>query len=93
MHSIKFNSAQQAEGLALSAFWAESLRHDRQRLYALQSHLAALRIRRRVRGLHAKGDVQALLHQCRLTRATLHHARASATARTGRRQLCAGATA
>lgn len=91
MHSIKFNSAQQAEGLALSAFWAESTRHDRQRLYALQSHLAALRIRRRVRGIHDRAHTLALLRQCRLARATLRHARV--TARTRTRQLCAGATA
>ncbi|ENA1858925.1 hypothetical protein ABF206_003006 [Aeromonas salmonicida] len=74
MNSIKFNAAQQAEGLALSAFWGESLRRDHQRLYTLQSRLAVLRIRRRVRGLRDRGQVRVLLQMCRLTRTTLRHA-------------------
>jgi hypothetical protein len=74
MHSIKFNAAQQAEGLALSAFWGESQRQDHHRLYILQSRLAVLRIRRRVRGLRERGQVRELLHMCRLTRTTLRHA-------------------
>lgn len=74
MNSIKFNAAQQAEGLALSAFWGESLRQDHHRLYTLQSRLAVLRIRRRVRGLRDRGQVQTLLRQCRQTRTTLRHA-------------------
>ncbi|MGL4784353.1 MAG: hypothetical protein ACRC25_13390 [Aeromonas hydrophila] len=76
MNSIKFNAAQQAEGLVLSAFWGESLRHDHQRLYTLQSRLAVLRIRRRVRGLRDKAQVQVLLRQCRQARTTLRHAHA-----------------
>lgn len=80
MNSIKFNAAQQAEGFVLPAFWAESLRHDYQRLYRLQSRLAVLRIRRRVRGLYDKDQVRALLRQCRLARATLCQARTNATA-------------
>ncbi|HIC8860468.1 TPA: hypothetical protein ACW7Y0_001437 [Aeromonas hydrophila] len=74
MNSIKFNAAQQAEGLVLSAFWGESLRHDHQRLYTLQSRLAALRIRRRVSGLRDKAQVRVLLRQCRQARTTLRHA-------------------
>ncbi|WP_042050313.1 hypothetical protein [Aeromonas dhakensis] len=76
MNSIKFNAAQQAEGLVLSAFWGESLRQDHQRLYTLQSRLAVLRIRRRVRGLRDRGQVQVLLRQCRQARTTLRHAHA-----------------
>ncbi|HHW4403061.1 TPA: hypothetical protein ACUNCG_003705 [Aeromonas hydrophila] len=76
MNSIKFNAAQQAEGLVLSAFWGESLRHDHQRLYSLQSRLAVLRIRRRVRGLRDKAQVRVLLRQCRQARTTLRHANA-----------------
>ncbi|MFM5670399.1 hypothetical protein ACET7G_18760 [Aeromonas hydrophila] len=76
MNSIKFNAAQQAEGLVLSAFWGESLRQDHQRLYTLQSRLAVLRIRRRVRGLRDKAQVRVLLRQCRQARTTLRHAHA-----------------
>lgn len=76
MNSIKFNAAQQAEGLVLSAFWGESLRQDHQRLYTLQTRLAVLRIRRRVRGLRDRGQVQVLLRQCRQARTTLRHAHA-----------------
>lgn len=76
MNSIKFNAAQQAEGLVLSAFWGESLRHDHQRLYTLQSRLAVLRIRRRVWGLRDKAQVRVLLRQCRQARTTLRHAHA-----------------
>lgn len=78
MHSTKSNAAQQAEGLVLPAFWAESLRHDRKRLYTLQSRLAVLRIRRRVRGTHDRAHVGALLRQCRLARATLRQAQTNA---------------
>lgn len=74
MNNIKFNAAQQAEGLALSTFWGESLRQDHHRLYSLQSRLAVLRIRRRVRGLRDRGQVRTLLHMCRQTRTTLRHA-------------------
>lgn len=80
MNIIKFNAAQQAEGLVLSAFWGESLRQDHHRLYILQSRLAVLRIRRRVRGLRDRGQVRTLLHMCRLTRATLRQAHTKATA-------------
>lgn len=78
MDIIKFRSAQQAEGLALSAFWSESLRHDHQRLYILQSRLAVLRIRRRARNIHDRAQARTLLQMCRLARATLcqSHARA-----------------
>lgn len=72
MNSTKFNAAQQAEGLVLSAFWGESLRLDHHRLYCLQSRLAILRIRRRVRGMRDRAQTRALLHMCRLTRTTLH---------------------
>ncbi len=86
MNSTKFNAAQQAEGLVLSAFWGESLRRDHLRLYRLQSRLATLRIRRRVRGIRDRAQTRVLLHMCRLARATLHqsHTFAIANARAQR---------
>ncbi|MGL6436312.1 hypothetical protein [Aeromonas caviae] len=86
MNSTKFNAAQQAEGLVLSVFWGESLRRDHLRLYRLQSRLATLRIRRRVRGIRDRAQARALLHMCRLARATLHqsHTFAIANARAQR---------
>lgn len=86
MNSTKFNAAQQAEGLVLSAFWGESLRRDHQRLYRLQSRLAILRIRRRVRNIRDRAQARTLLHMCRLARATLHqsHSFAIANARAQR---------
>ncbi len=80
MNSIKFNAAQQAEGLVLSAFWGESLRRDHHRLYCLQSRLAILRIRRRVRGIRDRAQTRALLHMCKLARTTLHQSHTLATA-------------
>ncbi|GKQ96539.1 hypothetical protein KAM461_07890 [Aeromonas hydrophila] len=78
MNIIKFNAAQQAEGLVLSAFWGESLRQDHHRLYILQSRLAVLRIRRRVRGIRDRAQTRVLLQMCRLTRATLCQAHVKA---------------
>ncbi|MFQ2243735.1 hypothetical protein [Aeromonas enteropelogenes] len=74
MNTIKFNAAQQAEGLAFSAFWAESQRQDYLRLYRLQARLARLRIVRRVSGTHDRHLARTLLAQCRLARASLRHA-------------------
>ncbi|MGY3895140.1 hypothetical protein [Aeromonas enterica] len=93
MNSIKFNAAQQAEGLALSAFWSESLRQDHRRLYILQSRLAVLRIRRRVRGLRDRAQTRVLLHMCRLTRATLRQAHAKAAAHARALRDCVGGRA
>ncbi|MDH0137590.1 hypothetical protein N7331_04255 [Aeromonas caviae] len=80
MNSTKFNAAQQAEGLVLSVFWGESLRRDHLRLYRLQSRLATLRIRRRVRGIRDRAQTRALLHMCKLARTTLHQSHTLATA-------------
>ena len=84
MNSTKFNAAQQAEGLVLSAFWGESLRSDHLRLYRLQSRLATLRIRRRVRGIRDRAQTRALLHMCRLARTTLHQSLSLAHAKAQR---------
>ncbi|WP_421174886.1 hypothetical protein [Aeromonas enteropelogenes] len=73
MNTIKFNAAQQAEGLVLPAFWAESLRQDLRRLDRLQARLACLRIVRRVSGTHDRAQARTLLQMCRLARATLCH--------------------
>ncbi len=78
MHTIKFNAAQQAERLVLSAFWHESLRQDLHRLHSLQSRLATLRTRRRVRNIRDRAQVCALLRMCRLARITSRHAKAHA---------------
>jgi hypothetical protein len=80
MNTSRFNMPLQGEGDVLPAFWGESLRQDHQRLYSLQSCLAILRIRRRVRGIRDKAQTRALLHMCKLARLTLRQARSKATA-------------
>lgn len=93
MNSTKFNAAQQAEGLVLSAFWGESLRRDHHRLYTLQSRLAILRIRRRVRGIRDRAQARALLNMCKLARTTLHQSHSLATAHAKALRASAGGLA
>lgn len=93
MNSTKFNAAQQAEGLVLSAFCGESLRRDHHRLYCLQSRLAILRTRRQVRGTRDRAQTRALLHMCKQARTTLHQSHTLATAHARALRATAGGLA
>ena len=80
MNIIKFQCRPASGGTRFVRILGESLRQDHHRLYTLQSRLAVLRIRRRVRGIRDRGQVQTLLRMCRLTRATLRQTHTKATA-------------